>query len=729
LSEIIIQYTFNFFQVVGIDDRLKDIGTQILKKCEGLPLGIKVVGGLLSTRYPSEREWNAVLSSPAWSVAGLPKELDNRIYLSYEDLSPQLKQCFLYCSLFPKDKVIIQTVVTDMWISEGFIQPPDGSSWHEYELEEMATNYHRELIKRNLIEPTKEHYLTGYRCTMHDVVRSFAEYMAREESAVVVDDKQVVTCGGMLVYRLSVGQTVSAVEWTTLQRMKSLRTLIINSSIKFQSGGDSLLGSFSSLRVLYVWHADFDRLVASLSKLKHLRYLHLEGTDVSRLPADIQQMKFLQFINLIDCENLGQLPSSMIKLVHLRSLDITGSKVSVVPKGFGGLTNLRLLYGFPVHIDNLDHVGGGSWCSLQELAPLSQLRQLTLQGLEKVPARWMAEKAMISNKGHLSYLTFNYSRAGGEVEQQRQQSVIQEEVLEKLCPPTRSLENLTVKGGYAGRKLPSWMRAPALAADFKSLRFLTLESLPCCTQLPEGLCCLPCLEGLIIKVAPAVKRIGPEFQAPSSLPGRDTAVVAALEPPPFPKLRELTLVGLCEWEEWEWNNDEGCDAEQQGSAKDTMAMPCLEKLTIRNCKLSSLPSGLANIKRRALRRLNLYDLTNLTIVENFPSVVELDVFDCPELKRISWLSRLHKIRIVRCPKLEVLEGVPSLDSLVLVDATMEALPEYLQAVHPRYIEVDCSKKMCESLLSPGSSEWNKIRHIGKHNIVDLDSWRIKLQAR
>jgi hypothetical protein len=100
--------------------------------------------------------------------------------------------------------------------------------------------------------------------------------------------------------------------------------------------------------------------------------------------------------------------------------------------------------------------------------------------------------------------------------------------------------------------------------------------------------------------------------------------------------------------------------------------------------------------------------------------VELDVFDCPELRRISGLSRLHKIRIVRCPKLKVLEGVPSLDSLGLEDATMEALPEYLQAVHPRYIEVVCSKKMCESLLSPGSSEWNKIRHIGKHNIINME---------
>jgi hypothetical protein len=116
--------------------------------------------------------------------------------------------------------------------------------------------------------------------------------------------------------------------------------------------------------------------------------------------------------------------------------------------------------------------------------------------------------------------------------------------------------------------------------------------------------------------------------------------------------------------------------------------------------------------------LNLYDLTNLTAVENFPSVVQLDVFNCPKLKRISRLYRLHKIRIIRCRKLEVLEGVPSLDSLVLKDTTMETLPEYLQAVNPRYLEVGCSKKLRKSLLSPGSSEHNKICHIGKRNIMD-----------
>ncbi|XP_066342314.1 putative disease resistance RPP13-like protein 1 [Miscanthus floridulus] len=529
-------------QVDGID-QLKTVGMEILENCDGLPLAIKVIGGLLSTRYPSEHEWKAVLNMPAWSLTGLPQELDNRLYLSYEDLSPQLKQCLLYCSMFPKGVAILQAVVTEMWISEGLIQPPHkrSTSSHEYGLEDIATEYYRELIKRNLIEPMKGYSLTGYKCTMHDVVRSFAEYMVREESVVMVGQEQATTSGGgMLVRRLSLGQTVSVVEWAVLQRHESLRTLIVNSRVNFHPG-DSV-GSFSGLRVLYILSADCDTLVPSLSMLKHLRYLHLQDTDISRLPDDINKMKFLLYISLGNCKRLCYLPGSIIRLVHLRSLHIKGSNVSVIPKGFGELTNLRSLYGFPAHVD-MD--ASNSWCSLQELAPLSQLRKPTLNGLKKVQESRMAEKAMISSKRHLGYLELNYSASGhtigtgGAEAEQQQQQIVTEEVLEKLCPRT-CLETLRVIGGYIGRRLPDWMCAPA-SAEFKSIRYLRLENVPCCTQLPDGLCCLPCLELLIIKDAPAIKRIGPKFQASSSVAARgSTASTSA----PFPKLRHLYLERL-----------------------------------------------------------------------------------------------------------------------------------------------------------------------------------------
>ncbi|CAL4991324.1 unnamed protein product [Urochloa decumbens] len=685
-------------QVLQIDDSLKDIGMEILKKCDGLPLAIKVVGGLLSTRYPSPCEWKAVLNSSSWSVAGLPEQLNKPLYLSYEDLSPQLKQCFLYCSLFSKGTDIVQDEVTRMWVSEGFIQPPHGSSTSSLDgLEELADEYYRDLIKRNLIEPKGRYSHTQYKCRMHDVVCSFAEYVGREEY-LVVHDEQAIRDASVHVRRLAIAPTASLASehWTILQKQTSLRTLIIHSRINIKPG-DSL-SSFSSLRVLYISGADSDILVDSLCQLKHLRYFHLQDTNISRLPHDISKMKFLRYITLVRCAKLGHLPSSIVKLLHLRSLDIRGSNIHTVPKGFGGLTNLRFLQGFPVHTD-MD----GVWCSLEELAPLSQLRDLTLEGLENVPASAMAEKVMISSKRYLSYLVLKCKASGhvmglgNEDEQQQKQSLI-EEVLEKLCPPS-CLENLVIKSGFIGRQLPRWMQDSA-SVSYKSLRYLVLEDLHCCTQLPNGLCCLPSLEVLTIRTALAIKRIGPEFQAPFSLVAGGSAATSAA----FPKLRRLQLDCLREWEEWEWN-----DSEDSALASPlVIAMPSLDTLQIKNCKLSYLPPGLANSKRHALRELNLYDIRNLTSVVNFPSVVTLDVFRCPEIRRISGLPRLQSIRILRCPNLEVLEGVPVLDSIVLREPTMKTLPGYLQGVSPRYLDL----KLHDSIVSASSStECDKISHI------------------
>ncbi|WVZ48876.1 hypothetical protein U9M48_000271 [Paspalum notatum var. saurae] len=682
-------------------DHLKDVGMEIVRRCGGFPLAVKVMGGLLSTKSQTKHEWAAVLNHRAWSVVGLPKELDNRIYMSYEDLSPQLKQCFLYCLLIPKGTPIFHARITSMWISEGFVQPQGGSNSHDDRLEEIATDYYHELITRNLIEPT---YIKGYinrnEFTMHDVVRSFAEFMAKEDSIVVYDNRQIAGGSGNdnHVRRLSLVQNnLLAEEWAVLQRQDQLlRTLIIDCKINFELN-DSII-SFSRLRVLCIVGGDCDKLVASLCRLRHLRYLLLQRTNISRLPENIHTLKFLQRIVLQDDKNLENLPVAITKLANLRSLSLIDSNTNVVmiPKGFGRLTNLRSLYGFPVHMATDKD---GDWCSLEDIGPLTQLRNLTLYGLENVVASSLAEMKMISTKEHLGYLELHWSNSRwitlrDEIGKQGQQQDV-EEVIEKLHPPC-SIQRLFIVG-YFGRRLPNWVMVQATWA-FKSLRYLTLRDLPCCTQLRDGLCLLPCLEFLSITGAPAIEKIGPEFQSPSSLS------VAS-----FPFLTTLHLGGLCEWKEWEW--------EEQGevetsSAQVLMAMPMLKRLRVDNCKLCCLPPGLASSKRLALRELYLYHLANLTSVENFPSVVKLEVFDCPELKRICGLSRLQSIWIVCCGNVEVLEGVPSLDSMEIQDATIQTLPEYVTTVNPRYLKLICSKKLHESLLTGSSSaECNKINHI------------------
>jgi hypothetical protein len=160
---------------------------------------------------------------------------------------------------------------------------------------------------------------------------------------------------------------------------------------------------------------------------------------------------------------------------------------------------------------------------------------------------------------------------------------------------------------------------------------------------------------------------------------------------------------LPEWEEWDWEKD--------AEAQEIIAMPSLQTLIISECKLHRLPAGLASSRRVALRDLFLCDPANLTALENFPSVVQLGVVRCPSLKIMRGFRRMQVVLIESCPALELVQAGPALDIVELKDPEMETLPEYLKNVNPRYLELSYNKKVHESSLSPGSSEWTKISHI------------------
>ncbi|KAM0894025.1 hypothetical protein ACQ4PT_024757 [Festuca glaucescens] len=412
---------------------LKDSAMKIIAKCDGLPLAIKVMGGLLRQRERSRGDWDKVLNDSAWSVIGMTKELNYVVYLSYEDLSPCLKQCFLHYSLLPKNIVFGYDIIVGMWVSEGFVL---GSSSDD--LEESGRQYYKELIMRNLIELDRG-YIDQYHCTMHDVVRSFGQYVSADEALVA------------------------------------------------QSGETGII-----------------------SKLSSEKFFQLSIETGGSESENIGNMQFLQLISLRGCGSFKKLPDGIVNLGKLRYLSLTGTSMNAgIPRGFHGLTNIRKLYGFPAHIC-------GDWCSLEELGPLSQLRDLAIQGLENVSRTSFAAKARLGDKLHLTYLKlecgstlghdrFSIEEAGTSEDQQRGI----EEVFDELCPPS-SLDYLDI-GGYCGQRLPRWMMSPATVVTLKSLRFLTMDDLDCCTHLPNGLCQLPCLQLLQIDHAPFIKHVGNEF--------------------------------------------------------------------------------------------------------------------------------------------------------------------------------------------------------------------------
>ncbi|KAM3317178.1 hypothetical protein ACQJBY_035050 [Aegilops geniculata] len=336
-------------------DILKDIGLQIIAKCDGLPLAVKVMGGLLCQKDKKYHAWEMVLHDSIWSVSEMPEELNHAVHLSYEDLPPCIKQCFLYYCLLPKTALFFRHNIIGMWISEGFLHSSE-------DLEELGREYYKELILRNLIEPSTM-YTDQVVCNIHDVVRSFGQFVARDEALAAHSGETsfVSKLKAQKFLRLSLESQASesdGLDWSSLQAQQTLRTLISVGHINMKPG-DSLV-NFPCLRTLDIKSAHVVALLESLHKLKHLRYLSLESTDISSLPDSIGKMKFLQYISLKGCKEIVQVPHSIVMLEQLRYLDFRQTNISDIPKGFSALTNLRVLHGFPARED-------GDCCSLEEL--------------------------------------------------------------------------------------------------------------------------------------------------------------------------------------------------------------------------------------------------------------------------------------------------------------------------------------------------------------------------
>jgi hypothetical protein len=303
-----------------------------------------------------------------------------------------------------------------------------------------------------------------------------------------------------------------------------------------------------------------------------------------------------------------KLPSSIGKLRQLRYLSL-GSGINNIPRGLGGLTNLRILKGFPAHVE-------GDWCSLEELGSLNQLMHLQIHGLENVSSYFFAIKARLGEKVHLSYLWIQSTRRGGGahrlVKQEDQQQM--DMVFDELCPPP-CLETLEIAWSFS-QQLPKWMTSTPIA-PLGCLRILTMEDLPYCTELPDGLWQLPSLEFLRIESAPCIKCVGPEFLLPHHHEHRSA-------------------------------------------------------------------------------------------MENFGSDLKIEVIQFPGLERICNLPKLQNLVIIESPELKVLEGLPALQRLHLVDYDINTLPGYLKDVNL----LDCDVSLLASIAKGESGpEWDMFSHI------------------
>ena len=260
---------------------LVELSRAIVEKCEGLPLAIVAIGGLLSTKDKVVSEWQKLRKSFSSELetnsrlTSIPKILS----LSYHDLPYNLKACFLYFGMFSEDYPINCARIIRLWVAEGFVKERQGIT-----LEEVAQDFLNQLIHRSLVQVARVDYVSKVRrCRVHDMMRGVILSRSEELSFCHVSIKNISSFDGN-GRRLSIQNSVN----TPLDSMTSSQTHL-----------DSITSSQTrSILVLGVDEVPTSVLTTCFANFKLMKTMDFESSPIDYIPKEVGNLFHLRYLSL-----------------------------------------------------------------------------------------------------------------------------------------------------------------------------------------------------------------------------------------------------------------------------------------------------------------------------------------------------------------------------------------------------------------------------------------------
>ncbi|XWS77382.1 hypothetical protein CRYUN_Cryun01aG0256600 [Craigia yunnanensis] len=425
---------------------LKVIGEEIARKCKGLPLVAKTLGGLLRTKGNRD-EWEEILKSKMWDLQEERSGIIPALRLSYHHLTFHLKRCFSYCAIFPKDYEFDKDELVLLWMAEGFLHQTKGKK----QMKDIGDEYFHDLLSRSFFQQSTSNK-TCY--VMHDLINDLAQFVSRETCFNFGGDKFCARAEKFSHFSFLRHQYDISKRFEILYQMKSLRTFVALpihtlpwAAISYLSNYvlQKLLPRLVCLRVLCLSGYCIDEVPHHIGGLIHLPYLNLSRTRIKSLPDSVGSLFNLQTLILHGCKNLIKLPQAIENLINLHVLDLTDTdNFTEMPMHIGNLKNLQILSKFIVQRD----WGPG----IRELKGFLHLRkELFILGLENVADTQDARDYILKDKQGLDRLDLQWSqefldRGNGE------DGML---VLNRL-QPHENLKTIRVVF-HGGAKFPSWL--------------------------------------------------------------------------------------------------------------------------------------------------------------------------------------------------------------------------------------------------------------------------------
>ncbi|XP_042449714.1 putative disease resistance protein RGA3 [Zingiber officinale] len=667
---------------------LKKIGEEIVEKLHGVPLLAKSIGGALNNKLEADH-WTSISRSELWKM---PQDLNNcefipALTLSYKMLSPRLKQCFSYCSIFPQDykfnkqKLMCMRIAAGLMYSDGL---KEGSN-------EDIANYCFDMLCNKSFFDVHTNNWSAFRkgiapydleviyYTMHDMLNGLSRHVSRYECCRIVHDTPSYICDYNAIRHISISITSIDAQLGDLANMvckfKNLRTLRIEQYYgDSQKLDDFIRDACKSPRRIRVLIIQPYKCLKSISDFVKLRFL-----EITALPLSVSISKFY-FLQVLTGYR-GILAKDTSKLRNLRHLYEVPENALFSMAEVGKLTCLQEL---------CFTVGTKPGYRIDELMNMDNLRQLSIAKLSNVHSLEETNNVNLVSKSYLTSLELNWYKPDLD-EASSNLGHDQQKVLAALHPPP-TIRKLIIRE-YKGGRPASWMNT-------KSLSRLESLELYNCTNLEElpPLWKLSCLKFIKLSDMKAIRSLGCRSSDPMD---RQFSVLEELEFWDLPLLEE-------------WNG-----------ADDYQWFPRLKRFEIGNCtKLKKIPDLPLSIENLCMKKLGLevlprfYKCSNGSTTfggfQQLMSLESLEMDDYSEIVDIGSIGEedgnflppaLKKLKLKILNKHEdlasYLRGLTSLTKLSLSCLQgMTSLPltnelEHLTTLRSLYI---CD---CEDLTSPG----------------------------
>ncbi|XP_057498838.1 putative disease resistance RPP13-like protein 1 [Actinidia eriantha] len=687
---------------------LEKIGREIvIQRCKGLPLAANTLAGLLRSTRDVEK-WDDILKSELWHLH--KNDILPVLRLSYHYLPSHLKQCFSFCSLFPKDYKFEKEKLVLLWMAQNFVKQPNSSKT----LEEVGDEYFHELLSRSFFQQASG---SKFFFVMHDLVHDLAQVVSGQFIVRLDQEKQHDVSTKVRHVSYVRGEYDDVGKFQAIGNAKQLRTFLPRNPPMLRHlisnrGLDDILSTLRCSRVLSLSHYHIMKLPTSIGEFIHLRYLDLSRTKIKLLPEKVCTLYNLQTLLLSNCSSLTTFPEDIGKLVCLRYLDISGTNLTKMPMQMGRLKGLQHLTDFVV--------GKCSGSGIDELKEFHHLRgKLSLSSLQNVIGDKDAFEANLKEKKHLEELVLKWGNTTDDSWNDRK-------VLDKLKPHT-NLKRLTIEN-YWGSQFPDWLGDHS----YSKIVSLFLNNCNYCFLLPP-LGQLPSLKCLTVARMNGITKVGQEFY------GDDSSTK------PFQSLETLHFEEMPEWVDWQiFGNGEfsqlrelwiiKCPKLVGGFPKN---IPSWVRLEIRKCPglMASVPRSCAagqlvlagcdgvGLELQSVSSLEKLHITDLQSLNELPpelcaltNLKELTIASCPNLLSFSShgippnLTNLKKLTIASCPNLLSFssDGIPP-NLTNLEELTIESCPNLLSffsdGIPPTLKKLSIGK--CRKLVVPLSAEMER----------------------